>query len=280
MPITKEVAMYDMKNLTKFKKLGELAPEAFKAFVAFDEAAVKYGVIPVKYKELMAVAVALTTQCPYCIEIHSKKAKKAGARIDLDPTDLVTHGLIVGMTGSGKTGLAIALIEEVLRQGVPVLAIDPKGDLGNLLLLFDEIQCGLGRTGNWCGWKSLDSNIVPDGVSWAKGIANGFPLGAFWAASSRGLCDLLGPGTHGTTYGGNPVCCAAALKVLERHVLQERRFARPGNTIQPKNTLARGAIYPFRHPTEKIHSSFRKALSLVLLLFRFKGCLLQAMHPG
>jgi acetylornithine/N-succinyldiaminopimelate aminotransferase len=88
-------------------------------------------------------------------------------------------------------------------------------DEHDLLLLFDEIQCGLGRTGDWCGWKSLDPNLMPDGVSWAKGIANGFPLGAFWAASSRGLCDLLGPGTHGTTYGGNPVCCAAAIKVLE-----------------------------------------------------------------
>ena len=71
--------MYDMKNLTKLKKLGELAPEAFKGFVAFDEAAFKDGAIPLKYKELMAVAVALTTQCPYCIEIHAKKAKKAGA---------------------------------------------------------------------------------------------------------------------------------------------------------------------------------------------------------
>ncbi len=71
--------MYDMKNLTKLKKLGELAPDAWKGFLAFDEAAFKGGVIPLKYKELMAVAVALTTQCPYCIEIHSKRAKKAGA---------------------------------------------------------------------------------------------------------------------------------------------------------------------------------------------------------
>jgi DNA helicase HerA-like ATPase len=70
---------------------------------------------------------------------YDPKARKAGSRIELDPADLVTHGLIVGMTGSGKTGLAIALIEEVLRQGVPVLAIDPKGDLGNLLLLFDDL---------------------------------------------------------------------------------------------------------------------------------------------
>ncbi len=89
-----------------------------------------------------------------------------------------------------------------------------------LLLLFDEIQCGLGRTGEWCGWESIVPGLKPDGVSWAKGIANGFPLGAFWITSAapdeRGpLCDLLGPGSHGTTYGGNPVCCAAGLKVLE-----------------------------------------------------------------
>ncbi len=89
-----------------------------------------------------------------------------------------------------------------------------------MLLLFDEVQCGLGRTGDWCGWRSICSGVEPDGVSWAKGIANGFPLGSFWVSSKkideRGpLCDLLGPGSHGTTYGGNPVCCAASLKVLE-----------------------------------------------------------------
>ena len=73
---------------------------------------------------------------------HDPEAKKRGARLELDPRDLLTHGLIVGMTGSGKTGLAIALIEEVLRQGIPVLAIDPKGDLGNLLLLFPDLKPG------------------------------------------------------------------------------------------------------------------------------------------
>ena len=71
--------MYDMKNMTKLKKLGELAPDAFKGFVAFDEAAFKGGVIPLKYKELMAVAVALTTQCPYCIRGHTKAALRHGA---------------------------------------------------------------------------------------------------------------------------------------------------------------------------------------------------------
>src|SRR5262245_8473565 len=92
--LSEEIAMYDMKNMTKLKKLGELAPEAFKGFTAFDEAAFKSGVIPLKYKELMAVAVALTTQCPYCIEIHSKKAKKAGAtEKELAETTLVDEAL-------------------------------------------------------------------------------------------------------------------------------------------------------------------------------------------
>jgi AhpD family alkylhydroperoxidase len=75
----KELAMYDVKNLTKMGRYGALAPEAWKAFAAFDEAAYKSGAIPAKYKELMAVAVAVTTQCPYCIEIHQKRARKAGA---------------------------------------------------------------------------------------------------------------------------------------------------------------------------------------------------------
>src|SRR5215510_7987511 len=89
--------MYDMKNLTKFKKMGELAPQTFKAFVAFDEAAIKEGVIPVKYKELMAVAVALTTQCPYCIDIHAKRARKAGATSqELAETTLVVAALRAG----------------------------------------------------------------------------------------------------------------------------------------------------------------------------------------
>ncbi len=89
--------MYDMKNLAKFKALGELAPETFKAFVAFDQAAVKAGAIPVKYKELIAVAVALTTQCPYCIEIHSKQARRAGANDhELSEATLIAAALRAG----------------------------------------------------------------------------------------------------------------------------------------------------------------------------------------
>ena len=71
--------MYNMDNLKKLGILGEKAEKPMKAYQAFDEAALADGAIPKKYKELMAVAVALTTQCPYCIEIHKKQAVEAGA---------------------------------------------------------------------------------------------------------------------------------------------------------------------------------------------------------
>jgi AhpD family alkylhydroperoxidase len=78
--------MYNKENLTKLSKMNGLAPKVMEAFWAFDEAAVADGAIPVKYKELIAVAVALTTQCPYCIEIHSGNARKAGAT-DVEMTE-------------------------------------------------------------------------------------------------------------------------------------------------------------------------------------------------
>jgi AhpD family alkylhydroperoxidase len=71
--------MYGMKSLTKMKDLDVLAPEAMKAFVAFDKAALAAGAISVKYKELIALGVAFTTQCPYCIETHAGNARGAGA---------------------------------------------------------------------------------------------------------------------------------------------------------------------------------------------------------
>lgn len=89
--------MYDMANLKKMKTLKELAPEGMAAFAAFDEAVFKDGAIPVKTKELIALAVAFTTQCPYCIEIHAKKAKAAGCTdAEIAETTLVAAALRAG----------------------------------------------------------------------------------------------------------------------------------------------------------------------------------------
>jgi len=74
--------MYDMTNMKKLPILGAKAPNAWKAFAAFDQAALADGAIPKKYKELIALSVALTTQCPYCLAIHKDAAVKAGATED------------------------------------------------------------------------------------------------------------------------------------------------------------------------------------------------------
>lgn len=71
--------MYALSNLNKLAQVGELVPEIMQAFKAYDKAALADGAIPKKYKELMAIAVALSTQCPYCIEVHRQQAVDAGA---------------------------------------------------------------------------------------------------------------------------------------------------------------------------------------------------------
>jgi acetylornithine/succinyldiaminopimelate/putrescine aminotransferase len=91
----------------------------------------------------------------------------------------------------------------------------------DLLLLLDEVQCGLGRTGDLAGWRSIvpGDEIQPDAVSWAKSIANGFPIGSFWindrpTPDGTPLSSVLGAGMHGSTYGGSPLASTAALATL------------------------------------------------------------------
>src|SRR5277367_4072465 len=89
--------MYNKQNLAKLKDMDALAPDVMKAFWAFDKAAVTDGAIPRKYKELIAVAVALTTQCPYCIDIHSNSARKAGA----PDAEIVEAGMLAASLRAG-----------------------------------------------------------------------------------------------------------------------------------------------------------------------------------
>jgi acetylornithine aminotransferase len=79
------------------------------------------------------------------------------------------------------------------------------------LLWLDEVQTGMGRTGAWMAHEG--SGVVPDVVTLAKGLAGGIPIGALVAVGEAGT--LLGPGNHGTTFGGNPVSAAAGLAVID-----------------------------------------------------------------
>jgi predicted acetylornithine/succinylornithine family transaminase len=84
-------------------------------------------------------------------------------------------------------------------------------DNKNLLLIFDEIQCGIGRTGKFYAFENYD--ISPDIVTMAKALANGLPLGA--TVAGKKCAETFAYGDHGSTFGGNPVSCAAALAVLK-----------------------------------------------------------------
>ena len=92
-----------------------------------------------------------------------------------------------------------------------------------ILLMFDEVQCGMGRTG--CYFAAQHYGVEPDAMSMAKALANGFPLGAFEVKEH--LADVLAPGTHASTFGGNPLACAAGVAVFEtfarEHVLDNCR---------------------------------------------------------
>jgi len=91
-------------------------------------------------------------------------------------------------------------------------------DRHNLLLMIDEVQCGVGRTGRFYAFEH--AGVRPDAIGMAKGLGGGFPIGSIWI--SERFADLFHPGNHGTTFGGTPLACAAALAVLD--VIERERL--------------------------------------------------------
>ncbi|HEV2805590.1 MAG TPA: aspartate aminotransferase family protein [Chthoniobacterales bacterium] len=126
----------------------------------------------------------------------------------------------------GESGITAATPEYLL--GLRRLC-DERG----LLLLLDEVQAGHFRTGRFHGWQRvLDGtagaeDFLPDAISMAKSLGGGFPIGAFWVREK--FADRLSAGTHATTFGGNPLGCAVALKVLE--VIERDQLAENASDI-------------------------------------------------
>jgi len=110
-------------------------------------------------------------------------------------------------------------------------------DQHNLLLMLDEVQCGVGRTGKFYAFEH--AGVLPDAIAMAKGLGGGFPIGAIWIRDR--FTDLFQPGTHGTTFGGTPLACAAGLAVLDvlvRDNLLEQVRTRSGPWIAALTKLA------------------------------------------
>ncbi|MFO1487109.1 MAG: acetylornithine transaminase [Verrucomicrobiota bacterium] len=149
--------------------------------------------------------------------------------------------LIEGIQGEG--GVTPAKAEYLL--GLRRLCNEKK-----LLLLMDAVQCGHFRTGRFQSFqRTLEGvpggeDFLPDGISMAKSLGGGFPIGAFWVRAP--YADLLGAGTHGTTFGGTPLGCAVALKVLQ--VIREEKLA--DNARQVGDYLKHGLQeLATKHPT-------------------------------
>ena len=140
----------------------------------------------------------------------------AAARNAISPATIAI--LIEGVQGEG--GVTPATPEYLL--GLRALCDEKK-----MLLLMDGVQCGHYRTGKFQSFQKILEGVpggekfLPDGLSMAKSLGGGFPIGAFWVRSP--YTDLLSAGTHGTTYGGTPLACAVALKILE--IIEQEKLA-------------------------------------------------------
>lgn len=130
----------------------------------------------------------------------------------------VPFGDVEALQAAVDDDTALVLLEPILGEAGVVPAPDgylqaarAACDAHGALLALDEVQTGIGRTGAWFAHQTL--GVTPDVVSMAKGLAGGVPIGA--VAAFGPAADLLQPGQHGTTFGGNPLACAAALAVLD-----------------------------------------------------------------
>jgi acetylornithine/N-succinyldiaminopimelate aminotransferase len=153
-------------------------------------------------------ALALTGQVKY----HEGMGPMVGGVVH------VPYGDLAVMRAAITPATAAIIVEPVQAEGG--IHVPPPGYLAGLrdlcdqtgtLLLFDEVQTGYGRTGPFLGGEA--DGVTPDACSLAKGIAGGFPLGAMLLREK--LASALPPGTHASTFGGNPLACAAGLAVLD-----------------------------------------------------------------
>ncbi len=134
-------------------------------------------------------------------------------------TDNTAAIIVEAVQGEG----GVVPAEESFMKGIRELC-----DEHNLLMLCDEVQCGLGRTGSWFGYQAY--GVTPDAFSLAKSLGNGYPIGAVVAGPK--LADIFSPGKHASTFGGTPLDCAAALATLD--VIEEEDLVSHATTAGAK----------------------------------------------
>ena len=155
----------------------------------------------------------------------------------------VTFGDITQMRKAVNSKTAMVIVEPIMGEAgviVPPLGyLKQLRDLCNergVLLVFDCVQTGMGRTGTWFGYE--DEKIRPDVITLAKGLGGGLPLGAMIALGSN--APQFSPGEHGTTFGGNPVAAAAGLAAIG--VIEKSRLMTSAKSLEKRLKIKLGAV--------------------------------------
>ncbi|MGH3546259.1 MAG: acetylornithine transaminase [Mycobacteriales bacterium] len=152
------------------------------------------------------------------LTLTGQPAKRAPFQPLLPGISHVPYGDIAALDAAVDVNTAAFVVEPI--QGEAGVVVPPEGYLRaarkittarGALLILDEVQTGIGRLGSWFGFQRSD--VLPDVFTLAKGLGGGLPLGACVAVGAA--AELFQPGQHGSTFGGNPVCCAAAGAVLD-----------------------------------------------------------------
>jgi acetylornithine/N-succinyldiaminopimelate aminotransferase len=152
------------------------------------------------------------------LSLTGTPAKRAPFEPLPGPVTFVDYGDVDALRAAVSTDTAAVFVEPTLGEGgiVPppsgfLTAVREICDTSGALMVVDEVQSGIGRTGHWFAGQA--DGVRPDVVTLAKGLGAGLPIGACLGVGAAG--ELFAPGDHGSTFGGNPVSCAAALAVLD-----------------------------------------------------------------
>ncbi len=168
------------------------------------------------------------------LSITGQPPKRAPFEPLLPDVRFVPYGQVDALRAAVDEDVAAVFLEPI--QGEAGVVVPPAGylrqvqqaahDAGALLIL-DEVQTGVGRTGAWFAFQH--EGLSPDAITLAKGLGGGLPIGALLAFGGTG--DLWRPGMHGSTFGGNPVACAAALAVLDTIDAEDLLELAPGERL-------------------------------------------------
>jgi acetylornithine/N-succinyldiaminopimelate aminotransferase len=181
-----------------------------------NEAALKYARKATGKPGVLALEQGFHGRTTGALAVTGQPAKRAGFEPLLPGARFALPNDVSTLAGDDELGLI--LLEPVLGEG-GVIPLTPEflaaarelADEHGALLAFDEVQTGLGRTGSFFAFQQL--GVKPDLVTLAKGLANGLPIGCLLVADDS--AGAFAPGDHGSTFGGNPVTCAAAAAVVE-----------------------------------------------------------------